>query len=62
MADINIKPFKSQREFDGEKYLLTKIDYSEEDITEDAAYHQKKGRKTKTMQEDGFWLLYTKIG
>jgi len=62
VADISVKPAKAKREFDGKTYVLTKISYDKEAADEDEAYHKKRGREVKTVQEGIFWLLYTKIG
>jgi len=62
VAEISVQPAKAQVEFDGETYVLTKINYDQEAADEDEAYHKKRGRKVKTVQEGIFWLLYTKMG
>ena len=62
MAQITVQPVKARREFNGEKYVLTKIDYTKEDAEADEAYYQKQGRVTRLIEEDGYWLLYTKLG
>ena len=62
MAEISIQRAPAEREFDGQRYVLTKINYSKEDAEEDEAYHRERGREAKTAQEGIFWLLYTKIG
>ena len=62
MAEISVEPAKAQREFDGQTYVLTKINYDKEAADDDEAYHKKRGRGVKTVQEGIFWLLYTKIG
>ena len=59
---ISIEPLKAKREFDGQKYILTKISYTEEDAKTDQAYHKERGRETRILEEAGYWLLYTKIG
>lgn len=60
MGNISIPVVK--REFDGQDYVLTKINYTKEAAEEDQAYYQKRGNKTRILEEDGFWLIYTKIG
>ena len=62
MAEISIQLARAKREFDGQQYILTKIDYTKESAEEDAAYHKERGRTPKILEEDGFWLVYTKIG
>ena len=62
MAEIRVDPLKAEREFDGQRYVLTKISYDKEAADEDEAYHRERGREAKTVQEGIFWLLYTKIG
>ena len=62
MANISVQPVKAKREFDGKDFVLTKINYSEEDAVQDKVYHEERGRETRLVEEDGFWLLYTKIG
>ncbi len=62
MGNISIPVTRVKREFDGQKYILTKINYTKESAKEDQAYYQKRGNKTKILEEDGFWLIYTKIG
>lgn len=62
MTDININPAKATREINNIKYVLTKIDFNAEDVSADEEYHKKKGREVKTIEEDGFYLLYTRIG
>mgnify|MGYP001063069490 CR=1 FL=1 len=62
MAQISIQPARAKREFNGQQYTLTKIDFSKEDAKEDEAYHKERGRKTRVVEEDGYWLIYTKIG
>ena len=60
MGNISIPVVK--REFDGQDYVLTKINYTKEAAEEDQAYYQKRGNKIRILEEDGFWLLYTKVG
>ena len=62
MAKISIQLAQAKREFDGLEYILTKINYTKEEAAEDEAYYKEQGRVTRTLEEDGFWLLYTKIG
>ena len=59
---IVLERLKAKREFDGKGYILTKINYTEEDGKTDEAWHNGQGRGTKLVEEDGYWLLYTKIG
>ena len=35
MANISVQPVKAKREFDGKDFVLTKINYSEEDAVQD---------------------------
>lgn len=62
MAQITVQLAQAKREFGRERYILTKINYTKQDAEQDEAYHKQHGRKTKVIEEDGFWLLYTKIG
>mgnify|MGYP006266651465 CR=1 FL=1 len=62
MGNISIPVTRVKREFNGQEYVLTKINYTEESAKEDQAYYQKRGNKTNILEEDGFWLIYTKIG
>ena len=62
MADITLHPAKATREFNGKKFVLTKINFKKEDVDADEEYHKKRGREVITLEEDGFYLLYTKIG
>ena len=62
MADISVQLAQAKREFDGQEYTLTKINYTKEAAEEDEAYYKERGSETKILEEDGFWLLYTKIG
>ena len=62
MAEIKVELAPAKREFDGQDYVLTKINYDKEAADEDEAYHRKRGREVRTVQEGIFWLLYTKIG
>jgi len=51
-----------KRDFDGQEYVLTKINYTKEAAEEDQAYYRERGNKISILEEDGFWLLYTKVG
>ena len=62
MAEISLERAPAERELDGKRYILTKINYSKEAAEDDEAYHKERGREARTLEEDGFWLLYTKIG
>ena len=62
VAKTSIEPLQARKEFGGERYTLTKINYSEEDAKADEAYHKERGRKTKIVKNGIFWLLYTRIG
>ena len=62
MAEISIQLAPAKRELDSQEYILTKINYTEEDAKEDEAYHKELGRETRTLEEAGYWLLYTRIG
>ena len=62
MVEISLESAKPKREFDGQEYILTKINYTEEDAKADEAYHKERGRRTRILEEAGYWLLYTKIG
>ncbi len=62
MAQISVQPPRAKKEFDGQQYVLTKINFTKEDAAVDEAYHKERGRVAKTVEEDGFFLLYTKIG
>ena len=62
MAEISVELSQAKREFDGQQYILTKINYTKEAAEADQAYHKERGRKARILEEDGFWLLYTKIG
>ncbi len=62
MAEITIEPLKAKRKFNGQEYILTKVNYTEEDAKADEVYHKERGRKTRILEEAGYWLLYTKIG
>ena len=62
MAEIKVELAKATKEFDGKQFVLTKIDYTKEATEEDQAYHKKLGRESRIVEEDGYWLLYTKIG
>ncbi len=62
MAEIKVELSPAKRKFDGDDYILTKINYTKEAAKEDQAYHKQRGRKTRILEEDGYWLLYTKIG
>lgn len=62
MAEIKLEPAPAQREFDGQNYVLTKIDYTKEAAQEDESYHKGQGRETRVVEDGIFWLVYTKIG
>lgn len=62
MAKISVEISQAKKEFDGQEYILTKIDFTKEAAEEDQAYHKERGREARILEEDGFWLLYTKIG
>ena len=62
MGNISVPVTPAKRELDGQEYVLTKINYTKEAAQDDQAYYQKRGNKTKLLEEDGFWLLYTKVG
>jgi len=62
VAEISIQPARAKREFDGQEYILTKINYTKEAAEEDQAYHKERGRETRILGEDGYWLVYTKVG
>ena len=62
MGNISIPVTRVKREFDGQEYVLTKINYTKEAAEEDQAYYRERGNKTRILEEDGFWLIYTKIG
>jgi len=62
VGEISVQRAEAQREFDGQVYVLTKINFDKEAADEDEAYHKKRGREVKTVQEGIFWVLYTKIG
>ena len=62
MAEISIQLAPAKREFDGQEYILTKINYTEEAAKEDEAYHKERGRESRILEEAGYWLLYTRIG
>jgi len=62
MGNVSVPVTQAKREFDGQEYVLTKINYAKEAAEEDQAYYQKRGNKTRILEEDGFWLLYTKVG
>ena len=62
MAEISVQRSEAQREFNGQVYILTKINFDKEAADEDEAYHRERGREVKTVQEGIFWILYTKIG
>ncbi len=53
---------KAKIKFDGKDYILTKIDFSEEDAKADQAYHKGRGKETRILQDGDYWLLYSKIG
>jgi hypothetical protein len=62
MGNISIPVMRVKRDFDGQEYVLTKINYTKEAAEEDQAYYRKRGNKISILEEDGFWLLYTKVG
>jgi hypothetical protein len=62
MGNISVPVTSAKRQFDGQEYVLTKINYTKEAAEDDQAYYQKRGNKPKILEEDGFWLLYTKVG
>ena len=62
MAQISIEPLEVEKEFDGLKYILTKIDYSKEDAEQDKAYHEGRARDSRIVEDGAFWLVYTKVG
>ncbi len=62
MAEATVELAPAKKKFNGQDYILTKINFTEEDAHEDEAYHKKRGRKVKTVEEPGYWFLYTKIG
>ena len=62
MAEIKVELAPAKREFDGQDYVITKINYTKEAAEEDQAYHKGRGRETRILEEDGFWLVYTKVG
>ena len=62
VAESTVHPLRAKREFDGQQYILTKIDYTREDAEKDGGYYQERGWLVRDIEEDGYWLLYTKIG
>ncbi len=62
MAQIKAETTKAKREFDGQEYILTKINYSEEDTKADEAWQKERGTQSRIVQDGIFWLLYTKSG
>ncbi len=62
MAEIPVEPSQAKMDFDGQQYILTKINFTKEAAEEDQAYQKERGREARILEEDGFWLLYTKIG
>lgn len=62
VAEISIQRVPAEREFDGKRYVLTKIDYTKEDAEADQKYHSERGREVRVVEEGIFWLVYTKIG
>ena len=62
MAGISIQLARAKKELDGQQYILTKIDYTKDEAEEDGAYYKERGNVTKIIEEDGYWLIYTKIG
>ena len=59
---VSVDAPKAKLEFDGKEYILTKIDFSEEDAKADQDYHKGRGKETRILQDGDFWLLYSKIG
>ena len=62
MAETTLAPAQQKREFDGQQYILTTINYTEEAAKGDEAYYKEQGKKSKIIEEGIFWLVYTKIG
>ncbi len=62
MATIKFKPPQVKRQFNGADYILTKIDFFKADAESEKIYHEKLGRDVQLVEEDGSWLIYTKIG
>ena len=62
MPEKRIQPPKTNREFNGKTYVLTKIDYHKQDIEDDIEWFKGRGIETQMLEEDGFWLLYTLQG
>jgi hypothetical protein len=62
MGIISIPVMRAKRDFDGQEYILTKINHTKEAAEEDQAYYRERGNKTRILEEDGFWLIYTKVG
>ncbi|MFC1939964.1 hypothetical protein ACFLXO_04685 [Chloroflexota bacterium] len=61
MAGIKIEPLRAKRKLDGQEYILSKIDYTKEDAENDQAYYKGRKIEAKILEEDGYWLVYTKI-
>lgn len=59
---ISVDLPKAKLKFDGKDYILTKIDFSEEDAKADQEYHKGRGKETRILQDGDYWLLYSKIG
>lgn len=59
---ISVDAPKAKIKFNGTEYILTKIDFSEEDAKADQEYHKGRGKETRILQDGNFWLLYSKIG
>ena len=62
MSEIKVELAPAEREFDGQKYILTKINYTKQSAEEDEAYHKERGRETRIVEDGIFWLVYTKVG
>ena len=62
MAKIKVELSPAKRMFDGDEYILTKINYTEEAAKEDQVYYNERGKKANILEEGGYWLLYTKVG
>jgi len=59
---MQIERVETKKEFDGQGYVLTKINYSEEDSKDDVAWHKERGTEARIVQDGIFWLVYTKLG
>ena len=53
-ANVSLWLSRIKREFDGKECVLTKINHAREDAEEDQAYHSKRGKGTRNVNEDGF--------